>query len=169
MKFVQHLADDEVSQTPVIQFDFTDIFSLAGHPHIAAWAMQENFMEFDLDNLRLIAVFETEKEIYGMVVGYIFGDDRKKLDFPNWNDNLEIRNSIGEAFQIYRFYWLDGTTNTIAGRSEKDAFRRAGYGGGAAAAIDFISSNPDIEYVWDKPNRTWTRITPIIDTTPIEG
>lgn len=35
-------------------------------------------------------------------------------------------------------YWLDGKTETVEGSDIADAFRRAGYGGGAIRALDWF-------------------------------
>jgi hypothetical protein len=37
----------------------------------------------------------------------------------------------------FRIHWLDKTTEIVTGTDIADAFRRAGYGGGAISAIDF--------------------------------
>lgn len=52
-------------------------------------------------------------------------------------------------------YWLDGKKTEIKGKDEIDAFSRAGYGGGAIRAIDFISKESSREYVWDDEERRW--------------
>lgn len=63
----------------------------------------------------------------------------------------------------FTIFWLDGTTEKVAGVSEKDAFTSAGYGNGAVSAVDFISNkaNAEKDYVWNKEKRSWERIIPI--------
>ncbi len=39
--------------------------------------------------------------------------------------------------QKYLIYWLDGKTEKVVGHDISDAFRRAGYGGGAMNAVDY--------------------------------
>ena len=39
--------------------------------------------------------------------------------------------------KTYILYWLDGKTEEVTGNSISDAFMRAGYGGGALAALDY--------------------------------
>jgi hypothetical protein len=37
----------------------------------------------------------------------------------------------------FRLYWLTGQVEVIEGNDIADAFRRAGYGGGATRALDY--------------------------------
>ncbi len=37
----------------------------------------------------------------------------------------------------FKLYWLGGSTEVIEGSDIADAFRRAGYGGGAINALDY--------------------------------
>lgn len=37
----------------------------------------------------------------------------------------------------FMLYWLDGKSEEVQGESISDAFRRAGYGGGAIQALDW--------------------------------
>lgn len=39
--------------------------------------------------------------------------------------------------KTFTLYWLDGVIDTVKGVDIADAVRRAGYGGGALAALDF--------------------------------
>lgn len=56
----------------------------------------------------------------------------------------------------FTLFWLAGDSEVIKGSDIADAFRRAGYGGGALRALDFYSTgNVENEYVWDKENRRW--------------
>lgn len=159
MKFVEHIADDEVNMTQsAAQYEVIFPEQLFGRPRIATWMVRKGFKEFQLDNLRLIAVFESDTTDYGMVVGYIFGRDRTKLELPKWNDQLEIRNSVGESFNTYRIYWRDGSTACLKGRNEQDAFVRAGYGAGAMAAVDFFGRGEALEYKWNAADREWERM-----------
>jgi hypothetical protein len=38
----------------------------------------------------------------------------------------------------FTLYWLDGETEEVEGYDIADAFRRAGYGGGALSALDYF-------------------------------
>lgn len=58
----------------------------------------------------------------------------------------------------FRLYWLDGKTEVIEGNSIEDAFRRAGYGGGALRALDFYDDGEELKYKWNSTNRTWESI-----------
>lgn len=37
----------------------------------------------------------------------------------------------------FKLYWLNGQTEVVSGSDIGDAFRRAGYGGGAIHALDW--------------------------------
>lgn len=59
----------------------------------------------------------------------------------------------------YVIFWLSGTKTKCEGTSEADAFRRAGYGGGALAAVDFIAlSDDENDYEFDKETHSWRNI-----------
>ena len=40
-------------------------------------------------------------------------------------------------------FWLDGKTEEVSGYDIADAFRRAGYGGGAIRALDYYEEKKD--------------------------
>jgi hypothetical protein len=60
--------------------------------------------------------------------------------------------------KTYTFYWLTGDRETSQGLDIADAFRRAGYGGGAIAALDFHAEGDDRDYEWNPETRKWERI-----------
>lgn len=39
--------------------------------------------------------------------------------------------------KTFKLYWLDGSTEIVKGYDIADAFRKAGYGGGAIRALDY--------------------------------
>jgi hypothetical protein len=43
----------------------------------------------------------------------------------------------------FRLFWLDKTMEDIEGTDIADAFRRAGYGGGAVPALDYFKEVKD--------------------------
>jgi hypothetical protein len=43
----------------------------------------------------------------------------------------------------FRLFWLDKTMEDIEGNDIADAFRRAGYGGGAIRALDYYKEVKD--------------------------
>lgn len=51
--------------------------------------------------------------------------------------------------KTYIIYWLEGKSLKITGNTIADAFTKAGYGGGAASAIDFYEQA-------DEPTHTWS-------------
>lgn len=55
----------------------------------------------------------------------------------------------------FRLYWLDGKTEVIEGDGIKDAFCRAGYGGGALRALDSYDDGEELKYKWNSENRKW--------------
>lgn len=59
---------------------------------------------------------------------------------------------------MFIIYWLDGKFEKVEGTSIDDAFRRAGYGGGATRAIDFYEEAESPNYSWN--GKDWIRSTP---------
>ena len=56
----------------------------------------------------------------------------------------------------FTLFWLTGKSEVIKGTDITNAFRRAGYGGGALGALDFYAmGNVANEHVWDRENRRW--------------
>ena len=60
-----------------------------------------------------------------------------------------------ERLSEFTFYWRDGVRQVFDGASAADALRRAGYGQGALAALDFHCAGENDEYEWI--NGTWIR------------
>ena len=61
-----------------------------------------------------------------------------------------------EAEEVYfTIYWLSGDREVMKGLSIEDAFRKAGYGGGAVNAIDCYKEGVDDGYRWDIDAKTW--------------
>lgn len=55
----------------------------------------------------------------------------------------------------FTFYWKTGHREVYSGTNVADAFRRAGYGGGALGAVDFYKDGECSDYVWNKVDRSW--------------
>ena len=45
----------------------------------------------------------------------------------------------------FKLHWKDGTVESVVGDSISDAFRRAGYGGGAPLALDYWSKDKGVD------------------------
>lgn len=84
-------------------------------------------------------------------------------------------NADGESYGFWMFddskkfslFWLSGERQVIdaePGMKFEDAFTAAGYGGGAARALDFYSTGDDDSYVFNKDTRSWDKKEPIIKT-----
>lgn len=159
MKFVQHYNDDDVSSIPVIQFDMDSIDDLNANQYVSNWTTMPGFKEFNLDKIRLIAVFEDSASNYGMVVGYIFGNGRETLNLTTWSDLFEIRNSFGESLKYYTVYWRDGTTSPIRGRTVREAIQRAGFDNKIYTmwCDNFIEEGNQLTHWWDSVSRNWVR------------
>lgn len=57
----------------------------------------------------------------------------------------------------YTLFWLDGKNEIVRGPAPRVAMTLAGYGGGAARALDFYSDGDTrSEWEWDKATRKWT-------------
>ena len=50
-----------------------------------------------------------------------------------------------KQLKTFILYWDDGSTEKVHGTTIDDAFRRAGYGGGAIAALDYYKEITDVE------------------------
>lgn len=57
----------------------------------------------------------------------------------------------------FTIYWLDGTTSCVCGESIEQAFNHAGYGGGAARAIDWYDEGISTTHWYDKEKKTWVK------------
>lgn len=57
----------------------------------------------------------------------------------------------------YTLYWLDGKRETVQGADPAQAMTLAGYGGGAAKALDFYADGDDHNYTWDAEKRSWAK------------
>lgn len=57
--------------------------------------------------------------------------------------------------QDYTLYWRDGKLENVRGRDIADAMNRAGYGGGATAALDFFSHGKTPSYFWNSDAAEW--------------
>jgi len=58
--------------------------------------------------------------------------------------------------KTYTIYWLSGSRQVVHGTDYADAFKNAGYGGGAVSAIDFFANGDDHSYEWK--NGKWNKI-----------
>ena len=59
----------------------------------------------------------------------------------------------------FTIFWLTGDTEIVEGDSISEAFKSAGYSGGAINAIDFYSPE-DVrnDYEWNAKNHTWEKL-----------
>ena len=55
----------------------------------------------------------------------------------------------------YTLYWRDGKSESVRGRDIADAMNRAGYGGGAVAALDFFGHGKTPTYYWNADRSEW--------------
>lgn len=55
----------------------------------------------------------------------------------------------------FTLFWLDGKREVVEGLDIADAFRRAGYGGGAAAAVDWYANGDVSTHHWNHQLRCW--------------
>ena len=55
----------------------------------------------------------------------------------------------------YTLYWRDGKLERVRGRDIADAMNRAGYGGGAVAALDFFVHGKAPKYLWNADRAEW--------------
>lgn len=56
----------------------------------------------------------------------------------------------------YTLFWLTGDSEIVRGPAPHTAMTLAGYGGGAARALDFWADGDQRNnYAWDKTARTW--------------
>ena len=58
----------------------------------------------------------------------------------------------------FTLYWRTGKREVVQGRTIAEAMTLAGYGGGAARALDFYASGDNMEYKWVESNREWVKI-----------
>ena len=54
-------------------------------------------------------------------------------------------------------YWRYGEYSTMNGKTIEEAFTKAGYGGGAIAAVDFYNQGSEPCYVWNKDEHEWIK------------
>lgn len=59
--------------------------------------------------------------------------------------------------KTFTLWWLDGTRNVVQGLTIADAFTKAGYGGGALAALDWYDNGDVDTHVWNKATHQWDR------------
>lgn len=78
-------------------------------------------------------------------------------DIVDYTKNLESKNG-STAVKKFTIYWLDGRRDVIEGTSIEDAFRKAGYGGGATAAIDWYDNGDTNTHDFIK-GQGWVRKT----------
>lgn len=75
---------------------------------------------------------------------------------------IEVANVLDAAKQLnitkdWTLYWRGGRREVIQGDSIDDAFRKAGYGGGAQAALDFYSGGDNHDYEYNSTTRDWDK------------
>lgn len=55
----------------------------------------------------------------------------------------------------FTLYWKTGDREVVEGRTAGQAMTLAGYGGGAARALEFWAQGDNRDYVWNKEAREW--------------
>lgn len=73
-------------------------------------------------------------------------------------NDTNITSTTNNKFTIY---WLDGKREVVTGETIEDAFTKAGYGAGAARAIDFYANGEDTNY--ERIGKEWVRTTPVFN------
>ena len=63
----------------------------------------------------------------------------------------------GNREKLFTLFWRDGHRDVLPGNSVSDAMNKAGYGGGAVAALDFYADGDNSEYMWLK-SKGWVRV-----------
>ena len=101
-----------------------------------------------------------------------------------YNDDIEILDNIIVAIENYKksqglvkkteektftVYWRYNEKTIIKGLNEADAFRKAGFGGGALKAVDFFATGENSDYTWNSTTKEWDRIVPLFNPTSLEG
>lgn len=61
----------------------------------------------------------------------------------------------------FTIYWRDGSVSHIFGLTIEQAFKHAGYGGGATAAIDFYDNGISQTHWYDKTKKEWVKFKDI--------
>jgi len=57
--------------------------------------------------------------------------------------------------KTFTLYWRTGQREVVTGNTVEEAFTLAGYGAGAAPALDFHAKGDDDAYVWDPAIGLW--------------
>ena len=106
-----------------------------------------------------------EKEKLINLLNEYYGDTRDDSHKEEIADFIESNiYSIAVHFEdlrimkknLYRFYWLDGTTTVWEGYAPEEALTKAGYGAGAVRALDFYETNePEQNYFWNTEEKIW--------------
>jgi hypothetical protein len=65
----------------------------------------------------------------------------------------------------FTLFWRTGAREVVQGRTVAEAMTLAGYGGGAARALDFWAHGDNHTYAWDAATREWNSV-PTGETTP---
>lgn len=81
------------------------------------------------------------------------------IELGNTNREPEV---LEEGDQNFTLYWRTGKRDVFAGRNISDAFRRAGYGGGAIRALDFYADGDDDKYAWNTVTKEWDLKIPLV-------
>ena len=57
----------------------------------------------------------------------------------------------------FTLFWRTGKREVVHGDDAADAMTRAGYGGGALAALDFWTSGVETGWTYDVGSRSWQK------------
>jgi hypothetical protein len=62
---------------------------------------------------------------------------------------------LEEGDKLFTLFWLDGKREVVVGKDIANAFSRAGYGGGARAALDWYDGGATDTHVYSHAEKTW--------------
>lgn len=70
----------------------------------------------------------------------------------------------------FTLYWRTGDREIVSGRTISEAMTLAGYGGGAARALDFYAPGDCDKYWWEAAAREWrNKEIPPLPAPPEKG
>lgn len=72
-------------------------------------------------------------------------------------DNIEELVDFLNGEKNFVVYWRYGEHTVMKGKTIEEAFTKAGYGGGAIAAVDFYNRDSEPRYVWNKEEKEWMK------------
>lgn len=91
----------------------------------------------------------------------ILTSNQIELLFIEAQEVIDASDALKRATQ-FTVYWRDGKRSVLNGGSIEEAFRNAGYGGGAVGAVDFYSPGDNHDYEWNAVSKEWDRKEPLV-------